>query len=131
MRITLETLRNSLLRECNNFNTVSDMGATRAKGLKTERRRNIPAASPDAMALALESGQEVAWVMRSPAGATCGVSAVHRVFGGGKTFCSHTVPPEPQRFPPLKSLDVCSACDRLWKRASAVEAQEERRREIA
>lgn len=107
------------------------MGATRAKGLITERRQAIPMATPDAMALALETGQEVAWVMRSPAGATCGVSAIHRVFGGGKTFCSHDVPPEPQRFPPLKSLNVCSMCERLWKRASAADAAEERRREIA
>jgi hypothetical protein len=111
------------------------MGATRQKGMRAQRAaelaRNVPMPlrtldGSDESSMALETGQEIAWVMKSRAGVTVGVSAIHRVFGGGRTYCSHQIPDEPQRIPPLPSLDVCSTCDRLWKRATAEEARAER-----
>lgn len=108
------------------------MGATREKGLKARRRlelaQSLPAAREGESIMALETGQEIAWVIRDKdKHVTVGVSAVHRVRDRNTTYCSHEVPPEPTRFPALKSLNVCSMCERLWKRASAHEAAEARR----
>lgn len=66
----------------------------------------------------LEMGTQVAWVIKSRNGkTTVGVSAIHRVFEGGKTFCNHAVPDEAVQLPPLKSLEVCSRCERMAVRA--------------
>lgn len=50
---------------------------------------------------------------------TVGVSCVHRVMEGGKTFCNHDLPPQDVRFeeplPPF--LGVCRRCQRLYARS--------------
>jgi hypothetical protein len=106
------------------------MGATREKGLKARRAaeitRTTPAVRDGESTMALETGQELAWVMKS-GGVTVGVSAVHRVFDRTRTYCSSDIPPVAVRFPVLKSLNVCSCCERLWKRAMIAEVAASRR----
>jgi len=67
-----------------------------------------------------EKGERVAWVTRHN-DKTSGLSSVHRVFEGGKTYCSVVIPAPDRLFPPLKSLNVCSRCEALNKRAAAYE----------
>lgn len=66
----------------------------------------------------------VAWVIKTPAGLTVNLSAIHRAFENGKTFCQAKVPPESLHLPPLSSLNVCSKCERMSKRVQAMERQE-------
>jgi hypothetical protein len=107
------------------------MGATREKGLRARRAaeiaRTTPAVRDGESTMALETGQELAWVMKDKAGTTVGVSAVHRVFDRTRTYCSSDIPPVAVRFPVLKSLNVCSCCERLWKRAMIAEVAASRR----
>lgn len=71
----------------------------------------------------LVKGDRVAWVIKSPSGKTSGVSALHRVFEDGKTYCLHPVPTPDRRLNlsiPI-SLETCSRCERLWGRAATFE----------
>lgn len=63
----------------------------------------------------------VAWVLKDRAGLTVGVSAVHRVFEDGRTFCKAILPGIEFQFPPLASLNVCSKCERMSTRVRDLE----------
>lgn len=64
----------------------------------------------------MTTGDRVAWVTKQ-GGKTCGLSAVHRVYDGGKTYCLRTIPESERLFQPLPSLHVCSRCETLCNRA--------------
>lgn len=64
----------------------------------------------------LTRGDKVAWSVRNTQQAMIGISAVHRFFENGKTFCSLDVPPAERLFPALPSLNVCSRCHRMAER---------------
>lgn len=103
------------------------MGATKKAGLMTERRKalakTLPTIPDGESSMDFAHGQEVAWIMKDKAGTTVGVSAIHRVFGGRMTYCQREIPPEPQRFAPLPSLNVCSKCERMYQRNAEREAR--------
>lgn len=73
--------------------------------------------------MALESGQAIAWVTRYK-GATHAISSVHRVYDGKKTYCLREIPEPDRLFPPLKSLHVCSRCERMCRQAESVVLRE-------
>lgn len=64
-------------------------------------------------------GDELAWVTTTY-GRTSGLSAIHRYFEQGETFCRHPVPPE-KRLLDLTLVRValhrCSRCNELAARA--------------
>lgn len=65
-------------------------------------------------------GEEVAWVMTS-SGHTSGLSAIHRYYEQGATFCSHPVPDVKRLLSiPLvrPSLKRCSRCDTMAARVT-------------
>lgn len=67
----------------------------------------------------LELGAEVAWVIKS-AGKTVGLSAIHRYFENGETFCNHPVPPVDRQLDLRlirKAMNVCSRCEAMCARA--------------
>lgn len=67
----------------------------------------------------LVTGTPVAWVTKYNS-ETSGVSAVHRVYDEKVTYCQREIPPADRRIAPLPSLNVCSRCETLCKRAESV-----------
>jgi hypothetical protein len=74
----------------------------------------------------LVTGMAVAWVTRQGRN-MCGLSSIHRVYGGGKTYCMREIPDADRLFPPLKSLHVCSRCATLCARAEKHLEREQQR----
>lgn len=64
----------------------------------------------------LEMGDQVAWMTRE-GGRSAALTAVHRYFENGKTFCHLAVPPQQQHLSILPSLKVCGRCRALSSRA--------------
>lgn len=61
-------------------------------------------------------GEAVAWISRDN-GKASNVSAVHHYYEDGRTFCRLAVPGAALHLPILPSLDVCTRCDAMSRRA--------------